>query len=121
MLQSVKQFPLLPVSQVVSGDSLKYRYNLLGNSPSNLSEGRLILMHKGQEVELSTGVQEHTKSLNLPALIRIALEQKGSNINCGGEVTIELRVKNKCDDCNSFMIYDVVIGPWNVHSYAIEL
>lgn len=121
VLQSVKQFPLLPVSQVVSGDSLKYRYNLLGNSPSNLSEGRLVLMHKGQEVELSTGVQEHTKSLNLPALIRIALEQKGSNINCGGEVTIELRVKNKCDDCNTFMIYDVVIGPWNVHSYAIEL
>ena len=78
-------------------------------------------MHKGKAVELSTGVQERTKSLNLPALIRIALENKGNNIRCGGEVTIELRVGNKCDGCDTYMIYDVVIGPWSVHSYELEL
>jgi lipoprotein len=121
VVSSTKRFPLLPVHNEIAGDSLKYRYNLLGNTTSNLSDGNLVLMHKGKAVELSTGVQERTKSLNLPALIRIALENKGNNIRCGGEVTIELRVGNKCDGCDTYMIYDVVIGPWSVHSYELEL
>lgn len=121
VLQSAQQFPLAPNAQVIVGDSLKQKYNLLGNTTSNLSEGRLQLTHKGEAVELSSSVMEHTKSLNLPALIRIAMEKQGSNINCGGEVTIELRIKNKCDDCNTYMVYDVIIGPWSVHSYETEL
>lgn len=121
VVSSTKRFPLLPVHHEIAGDSLKYRYNLLGNTTSNLSDGNLVLMHKGKAVELSTGVQERTKSLDLPALIRIALENKGNNIRCGGEVTIELRVGNKCDGCDTYMIYDVVIGPWSVHSYELEL
>lgn len=120
VLQSVKLFPLLPVHHEISGDSLKYRYNLLGNTTSNVSDGNLVLMHKGKAVELSTDVQERTNSLNLPALIRIALEKKGNNIRCGGEVTIELRVGNKCDGCDTYMIYDVVIVAWGVHSYEFE-
>ena len=121
VVSSTKRFPLLPVHNEIAGDSLKYRYNLLGNTTSNLSDGNLVLMHKGKAVELSTDVQERTNSLNLPALIRIALENKGNNIRCGGEVTIELRVGNKCDGCDTYMIYDVVIGPWSVHSYELEL
>ena len=121
VVSSTKRFPLLSVHHEIAGDSLKYRYNLLGNTTSNLSDGNLVLMHKGKAVELSTGVQERTKSLDLPALIRIALENKGNNIRCGGEVTIELRVGNKCDGCDTYMIYDVVIGPWSVHSYELEL
>lgn len=121
IIPSSQQLHLSPLQQAVAGDSLKQRYNLLGNSTTNLSEGRIVLTHKGKQLELTSSVQKHTKSLNLPSLIRIALDQQGSNINCGGEVTIELRVKNKCFDCNTYIVYDVVIGPWNVHSYETEL
>ena len=114
-------FLLQPLQRDVVGDTLKLSYNLLGNTTAQLADGRLTLQYKNENVELSDAVKEHTSALSLPALIRIALQQQNANLSCGDEVTIKLRVKKKCKDCNTFMVYDVEIEKWNVHSYETEL
>ena len=93
----------------------------MGNTANNLAEGRLVIMHKGKKVELSDAVKQLTSALDLPALIRIALEKQNINLNCGDEVTIKLHVKNQCVDCDTYMIFDVEIEKWSVHSYETEL
>ena len=112
---------LQPLQKQVVADTLKQSYNLLGNTANNLAEGRLVIMHKGKKVELSDAVKQLTSALDLPALIRIALEKQNINLNCGDEVTIKLHVKNQCVDCDTYMIFDVEIEKWSVHSYETEL
>ena len=116
-----QQFLLQPLQQKTVADTLKQSYNLLGITKASLAEGHLVIMHKGKKVELSNGVKEYAHALNLPALIRIALEQKKVNLNCADEVSIKLHVKNQCIDCNTYMIFDVEIEKWNVHSYETVL
>ena len=116
-----QQFLLQPLQQMTVADTLKQSYNLLGITKASLAEGHLVIMHKGKKVELSNGVKEYAHALSLPALTRIALEQKKVNLNCADEVTIRLHVKNQCIDCNTYMIFDVEIEKWNVHSYETVL
>lgn len=112
---------LAPVAQRAATDTLALDYNVLGNTLGNLANGRLELSHQGQRVVLSDNVARITQQLNLPALIRLAAEKQNLNLSCKPEVTIDLHVRNQCDDCNTYMVFDVVIGPWSVHSYEVEL
>lgn len=119
LIASKQEFPLMAFHQEVVGDTLKSQFNVLGNTLDQLAQARLTLTHEGKNVELSPAVMEYAKGLDLPQLIKVALGQ--GNLNCKGEVTINLYVNNKCTDCGTYMVFDVVIANWSVHSYETIL
>ena len=119
LVSSKQETPLMPFHQEVVGDTLKSQFNVLGNTLNQLAQARLTLTHEGKNVELSPAVMEYAKGLDLPQLIKVALGQ--GNLNCNGEVTINLYVNNKCPECGTYMVFDVVIANWSVHSYETVL
>lgn len=119
LIASKQESPLMAFHQEVVGDTLKSQFNILGNTLDQLAQARLTLTHEGKNVELSPAVMEYAKGLDLPQLIKVALGQ--GNLNCKGEVTINLYVNNKCPECGTYMVFDVVIANWSVHSYETIL
>ena len=119
LIGSKQESPLMAFHQEVVGDTLKSQFNVLGNTLDQLAQARLTLTHEGKNVELSPAVMEYAKGLDLPKLIKVALGQ--GNLNCNGEVTINLYVNNKCPKCGTYMVFDVVIANWSVHSYETIL
>ena len=119
LIAAQQESPLMAFHQEVVGDTLKSQFNVLGNTLDQLAQARLTLTHEGKNVELSPAVMEYAKGLDLPQLIKVALGQ--GNLNCNGEVTINLYVNNKCPECGTYMVFDVVIANWSVHSYETIL
>lgn len=121
LVKSSELLPLMPYHQGAEKDTLVSEYHLLGRTANQLADGRLILTHNGNEVSLSPKLEKAVGGLSLPALIRLEAEKKNINLDCSDGVTIELRVKNACEDCNTYMVYQINITEWAAHSYQVHL
>lgn len=114
-----------PIDRTVSNDTLTLNYHLLGNTWQSLADGRLELSHDGTAVENGSDIprklQTSNASLSLRGLIREAIASQNLSLTCSSDVTIVIRVKNRCEDCKTYMSYDVKINQWAVHSYGTDL
>lgn len=114
-----------PIDRTVSNDTLTLNYHLLGNTWQSLADGRLELLHDGTAVENDPSIprklQASNASLSLRGLIREAIASQNLSLTCSSDVTIVIRVKNRCEDCKTYMSYDVKINQWAVHSYGTDL
>ena len=114
-----------PIARTTSNDTLTLNYHLLGNTWQSLADGRLELSHDGTAVvnapDFPRYLQASNASLSLRGLIREAVASQNLSLTCSSDVTIVIRVKNRCEDCNTYMNYDVKINQWAVHSYSTDL
>ena len=110
-----------PINRTASNDTLTLNYHLLGNTWQSLADGRLELSHDGTAVENAPDfprtLQASNASLSLRGLILEAIAAQNLSLTCSSDVTIVIRVKNGCEDCKTYMIFDVQINRWQVHSY----
>lgn len=114
-----------PVGRNVSNDTLTLNYHLLGNTWQSLADGRLELSHDGTAVvnapDFPRNLQASNASLSLRGLIREAIASQNLSLTCTSDVTIVIRVKNRCEDCKTYMSYDVTVNQWSIHSYGTDL
>lgn len=104
-------------------DTLYVDYHLLGNTFASLADGQIEISHDGTHVE-NPGFDKELAPTNtafsLRGLIREAIKQNYLSLNCSSDVTITIRVKNRCENCNTYMSVDVSILDWTIHSYAVD-
>lgn len=110
-----------PIDCTATNDTLTLNYHLLGNTWQSLADGRLELSHDGTAVENAPDfprtLQASNASLSLRGLILEAIAAQNLSLTCSSDVTIVIRVKNRCENCKTYMIFDVQINRWKVHSY----
>lgn len=110
-----------PIDRTATNDTLTLNYHLLGNTWQSLADGRLELSHDGTAVEngpdFPRNLQASNASLSLRGLILEAIAAQNLSLTCSSDVTIVIRVKNRCENCKTYMIFDVQINRWKVHSY----
>lgn len=117
--------PIAQPSTSANNDTLTVNYHLLGNIKSALADGRLVLSHDGTTVaqapNFPKGLIANDAAFSLRGLILEAIAKQNLSLTCSSDVNIVIHVKNTCEDCKTYMSYDVTINNWSIHSYGVEL